>query len=135
MKLQASQLTASEHLVNATLHVSGIGREKVAVPVVVAYRAISSRVNRGLLASRITPDSATVDIAQYCAVIVKRLTQLVEGQAETLAEFTLPADGTPTAEALDFFQSIDLENLTAIFEAVQADLTPNTSPPEASPAG
>ena len=160
MKIQVEQLKKATHIVGVKLKVQ-LPEQEVEVlrqfdaksteqslqvnaqdfvtyvPAVVTYRAISSRVNRGLLESRTSAESLTVDMAYYCAVIVQRLAQVVAGQPqfETIAEFDLLADGKPTDEALDFFQSIDLDNLTAIFEAVQNDLTPNPTQPEALPAG
>ena len=117
-KIKANKLADVAHTTSAVLTFPDDAGQSQKDTFTIIYRGMSAKTMRDLAESRIGENR--VEKAKYLATVVKQMPEVI-GDDEQPVEITF-----------EFFDSMEIDNLSAIFDAVQEGYNPNPSPSEAS---
>ncbi|HWQ36953.1 MAG TPA: hypothetical protein VNQ79_29245 [Blastocatellia bacterium] len=112
MKIKASRLADTVHRTQATISFADDDGQKQSQEITILFRGMSPRVSRDLLAAQIG-DTDRVEMARFLAAAVRELPEVVD------------EDERPVPVTFEFFDAMEIANLTAIFNAVQEGYNPN----------
>lgn len=126
--MKASSLQARTHQCTATVEVfDDATQARVKTELTLVYNTSSPTAAKGInRAMTLNPQSSgesdkyTIDLALYCAAVVLEIKELTND------------DGTPFTLTDEYWQTLDVGHIKAIYEAIQEDERPDPLSPAAS---